>query len=201
MWVPWTIETTRRKSLTAFARQLAREMPGIELNASIMDASPTCWRRGYQADSTHMSAPNNPLISYWRQHIRNFTLPMLVPLYSTCITSMCLSNLAAHHPAVPLLYHYATLGCPMETGWPWTLKQITAAVECGPHISAMLPDATEQLRLEVRLDQANLVNWLDIKGHPPLPLKVSPIRMVPHRSHPYRAILDLSFAISGREDS
>ena len=43
--------------------------------------------------------------------------------------------------------------------------------------------------------QATLVPWNSIKDNPPPNLKVSPIAMVPHKSRPYRAILDLSFSL------
>jgi hypothetical protein len=56
-----------------------------------------------------------------------------------------------------------------------------------------------QLDLEIaeniKNDQATLVTWNSIKDNPPPQLKVSPIAMVPHKSRPYRAILDLSFSL------
>lgn len=74
-----------------------------------------------------------------------------------------------------------------------------AAIDRGPHISALAPDAATQLKNEVKekvaQQQARLVHWNDIKHDPPQQLKVSPIAMVPHKSRPYRAILDLSFEL------
>jgi hypothetical protein len=74
-----------------------------------------------------------------------------------------------------------------------------AAIDRGPHKSALSPDAIDQLQAEVaekvRCGQARLVNWNDIKDDPPPQLKISPISMVPHKSCHFRTILDLSFAI------
>ena len=44
---------------------------------------------------------------------------------------------AAEHPAAPMLVEHAKEGCPVDTGKNWMLKEITAAVERGPHVSAM----------------------------------------------------------------
>jgi hypothetical protein len=74
-----------------------------------------------------------------------------------------------------------------------------AAIDRGPHKSALSPEAIDQLHLEVaekvRCGQAKLVDWNDIKNDPPPQLKISPISMVPHKSRRFRTILDLSFAI------
>jgi hypothetical protein len=112
---------------------------------------------------------------------------------------MCPANLALHHPAADLLTEYATLGCPTEMGKPWTREQIEAAITRGPHISALDPEAAAQLRAEVdekvKLGQARLVMWDDIRHNPPPQLKISPIAMIPHKSRKFRAILDLSFPV------
>ena len=74
-----------------------------------------------------------------------------------------------------------------------------AAIDKGPHASALIPEAIEQLRREVAekvaSGQARVVRWDDIKHDPPPELKISPLAMVPHKSKPYRAILDLSFPV------
>jgi hypothetical protein len=75
-----------------------------------------------------------------------------------------------------------------------------AAIDKGPHISALVPAAIEQLRAEVQAKvvakQARVVKWDDIKHNPPPELKISPIAMIEHKSKPYRAILDLSFPVT-----
>jgi hypothetical protein len=112
---------------------------------------------------------------------------------------MCPSNLALHHPAAAKLLQYATGGCPCNTGKPWTKSQMWAAVERGPHVSALQKEAIEQLKGEiaekVRVGQCRVVNWDDIKHNPPAQLKISPLAMIPHKSRQFRAILDLSFRI------
>ena len=46
---------------------------------------------------------------------------------------------------------------------------------------------------EVRVGQAKLVLWDDIKENPPPQMKISPIAAIPHKSKVFRSILDLSF--------
>ena len=112
---------------------------------------------------------------------------------------MCPSNVALDHPAKEVLLQYAQDGCPVETGKQWTRQMIEAAVLRGPHVSALVPEAMEQLQSEVaekeKNDQVRVVNWDDIKDDLPKELKVSPIAMIPHKSRQFRAILDLSFGI------
>ena len=112
---------------------------------------------------------------------------------------MCPSGLALRHPAASTLLEYATKGCPVQSGKPWTRAAMQAAIDRGPHVSARAPEAIDQLRAEVeekvRCGQARLVDWNDIRDNPPKQLKISPISMVPHKSRRYRTILDLSFAI------
>ena len=113
--------------------------------------------------------------------------------------NMCPAGLALKHPAAPLLLDYATNGCPVQTGKPWTREQMEAAIRRGPHISALIPEAMKQLDAEVaekvRTNQARLIRWKDIQSDPPPELKISPVAMIPHKSRPYRAILDLSFSV------
>ena len=70
----------------------------------------------------------------------------------------------------------------------WTAEELEAAIERGPHISAMDPDAMKQLNAEVaekvKRGQVRVVNWDDIKSNPPPELKVSPIAMIPQKSIP-----------------
>eukprot|EP00956_Cyclotella_meneghiniana_P042622 scaffold248725_cov109-Cyclotella_meneghiniana.AAC.1 len=145
--------------------------------------------------------------SYWTTHEGKFRLPTESKQgLSEWKGSMCPSNLALHHPAAKKLLQYATGGCPCNTGKPWTKDEMWAAVERGPHVSALEQDAIEQLEGEiaekVRVGQCKVVDWDDIKNDPPKQLKISPLAMIPHKSRKYRAILDLSFRIRlkcGRE--
>ena len=109
-------------------------------------------------------------------------------------------GLALHHPAAATLLRYATKGCPVETGKHWSLEELEAAILKGPHKSALVPAAIEQLQAEVAekvaKGHARVVDWEQLKadGVPP-ELKISPIAMIPHKSRAFRAILDLSFGI------
>ena len=62
-------------------------------------------------------------------------------------------------------------------------------------VSAIVPETMEQLshKIEekVRIGQARVVRWEDIKETPPEKIKVSPMAMIPHKSRLARAILDL----------
>jgi hypothetical protein len=80
-----------------------------------------------------------------------------------------------------------------------------AAVERGPHVSALEHDAIAQLEEEipekVKAGQCKVVLWDDIKHNPPEQLKISPLAMIPHKSRKYRAILDLSFRLRLKNSS
>ena len=72
-----------------------------------------------------------------------------------------------------------------------------AAIERGPHCSALSDEAIAHFKAEVdkkvRTGQAKLVAWDSIKDNPPPELKILPIAAIPHKSKQFRSILDLSF--------
>ena len=113
--------------------------------------------------------------------------------------SMCPTERALAYPAAGLLKEWAILGCPSRTGKPWTRDEIWEAVACGPHRSALSPEAlvhfAEEAMEKVRTKQARIVLWDDIKDNPPKELKISPITAIPHKSKAFRSILDLSFQL------
>jgi hypothetical protein len=69
----------------------------------------------------------------------------------------------------------------------------------GPHQSSLAIDALAHFAAEsakkVKVGQAKLVLWDDIKHDPPPQLKISPIATIPHKSKAFRSILDLSFCL------
>jgi hypothetical protein len=73
------------------------------------------------------------------------------------------------------------------------------AVARGPHQSSRSPEAlthfSEESVAKVKVGQAKLVLWNDIKDKPPPQLKISPIAATPHKSKAFRLILDLSFRL------
>ena len=106
---------------------------------------------------------------------------------------------AEEHPAAHLLREYAETGCPVDVGEDWTLEQLEAAVEKGPHVSALEDDAIDQIQVEAREKEtqgfAKIYKWEELKQRLPAKLKLSPLAMIPHKSRKYRAILDLSFSL------
>ena len=53
------------------------------------------------------------------------------------------------HEAAELLTDWERFGCPTKTGRDWTLAEIQAAIDCGPHKSALEPDAIKHFADEV----------------------------------------------------
>ncbi len=106
---------------------------------------------------------------------------------------------ALRHEAAGLLSEWESFGCPTNNGRDWTLEEIQAAIDRGPHQSALEPEAIEHFAEEVqdKVDkgQARVVLWDEIKGSHPRQLKVSPVAAIPHKSRAYQSILDLSFAL------
>jgi len=80
-----------------------------------------------------------------------------------------------NHPAYDTLLQYATAGCPVDCGPPWTHEHLVAAVNRGPHLSAKTPDAAKYLQAEAkekeRQGQARIIKWDDIKNNPHKNLK------------------------------
>ena len=73
------------------------------------------------------------------------------------------------------------------------------AVALGPHQSSQYTKALAHFAVEcaekVRVGQAKLIRWDDIKDNPPPQLKISPIVAIPHKSNAFRSILDLSLSL------
>ena len=136
---------------------------------------------------------------YWATHEGDYRIPVPKMGPKKHKGGMCPSGLALYHDAANLLLDYAMNGCPVKTGQDWTVGMMQAAIDNGPHASALDPAAMEQLAMEVeqkeKKGQCKTVLWDDIKSSPPPQLKISPIAMIPHKSRQFRAILDLSFAI------
>jgi hypothetical protein len=138
--------------------------------------------------------------TYWSIYKGDFELPEAKEELKSWRNMMCPRGLALHHPAAAKLsQYYAMGGCPTNTGKNWSKEQKWAAVERGPHVSALNPDAIKQLKTEiadkVKVGQCKVVLWDDNKNDPPPQLKISPLAMIPHKSRNFRAILDLSFKL------
>jgi len=144
-------------------------------------------------------------VSYWSQYSGGGTIPTPLPNPTGWRGQMCPQNLALHHPAAATLLQYATGGCPVLSGQPWSLHEIEAAIARGNHASALSPAAVafhaSQLEVKLAEQQCRVVAWDEIKHNHPAQLKVSPLAMVPHKSRAFRAILDLSFPVRLADDS
>ncbi len=173
--------------------------PRLNNTAAVTGATTPRLRIENKRRRKHQQA-GQPRQQWWKEYQGTFDVPspcMEPP--TTYRNNMCPRGLALSHPAADHLLQYASKGCPVHTGTPWTIDQMRAAIERGPHISALVPDAMAQLDEEVKekvqKGQARIVKWKDVATDPPPQLKISPVAMVPHSSRPYRAILDLSFLI------
>ena len=103
------------------------------------------------------------------------------------------------HEAIPLLNGFANEGCPVDCGPDWSRQQIELLLRRGPHTSAKALKAVVQLRAETKEKCVNgyarVVRWKELKNNIPPRLKISPVAMIPHKSKPFRCILDLSFRL------
>ena len=86
--------------------------------------------------------------SRWTKHTATFKLPPNMKGPPPDAGTMHPSGLALHHPAADHLFQYATKGCPAETGKDWTVEMMQAAIDRGPHSSAMEPDAMAYIQSE-----------------------------------------------------
>ena len=79
------------------------------------------------------------------------------------------------------------------------VAEMEVVVMRGHHVSALQPEAMNQLTMEVeakeKKGQCNVIVWDEIKGNLPPETKVSPLAMITHKSRLFRAILDLSFVV------
>ena len=108
----------------------------------------------------------------------------------TYLNSMCPKGLALHHPAAAKLLQYATKGCPVNLGKPWTLEMMAAAIERGPHALARVREAIEQQNKEAREKEAKgqckIIEWEGLKkSGVPKQLKILPLAMIPHKSRAF----------------
>ena len=145
---------------------------------------------------------HQPIKTQWEQHRGETLLPgdHWEHRHKTAeAREMAPQGLALEHEAATILEDWEQFGCPTKTGRDWTLDEIQAAIDRGPHKSALEPEAidhfAEEVADKVKKGQARVVLWDDIRHNHPRQLKVSPVAAIPHKSRAYRSILDLSFAL------
>ena len=157
----------------------------------------------------NVTSPLDPNVTYRPPPIPTPqpNLPPLTPTQSKSHKTKSLMqprNKALRHPAADALLQYASDGCPLDCGQDWTMEQMEAAIQKGPHQSAQSPEASNALRTEalerITGGSCRVMKWKDIKDNPPPKLKISPIAAIPHKSQLFRMILDLSYKLKMDKD-
>ena len=100
------------------------------------------------------------------------------------------------HPFVATLEHWAS-GVSALCGEPWSEAAICAAIERGPHMSALTPEARdlidEEMKYQIQAGFSEMVLWRTIQHPYPTNLKVSPLAVIPQVGRRGRLLLDLLF--------
>ena len=175
------------------------EQPRLNSGENVTGATKEKHRKENKRKRQQKQIQQTPQPSFWEKYKGQFSIPTPKTTRDEYRGQMCPSGAALEHPAADILLDYAHGGCPVNSGSDWTVDMMTAAITRGPHKSALDPEAMAQLQDEVKekvkVGQATVVLWDDIKDSPPSQLKISPIAMIPHKSRKFRAILDLSYRI------
>ena len=170
------------------------EEPGANQQAKVVPKQTEVLTPSWSSTNDTTSKVVKPTIVEVDKH-----LSTKVAVEGECCSLMFPQGRALSHPAGPLLLRYATQGYPVECGQPWTKAEMRAAVEKGPHISALDPDAARQFRAKAAEKEqqgvCKIVKWDDVKDDPPTQLKISLLAAVPHKLQTFRAILDLSYQL------
>jgi hypothetical protein len=171
--------------------------PSLDSTGGVVTGSDTPKHRIENKRRRKATLANQAIKSQWTIYQGEFELPVQPTPLEMHRGEMCPSGMALLHPAANLLKEWATYGCPTNTGKQWTPDQMQAAVDRGPHWSALTDDAIARFRNDVdkkvKSGQAKLVAWDSIKDNLPAELKISPIVAIPHKSKQFCLILDLSF--------
>ena len=110
---------------------------------------------------------------------------------------------ALRHPAAKDLLEYATKGCPVDCGRPWTKEELQAAIDKGNSKTMDNIDAIRCCREEalqkVKEGHCTLISWNSIKDEPNKNLKISPIAAIQHKSRKFRMILNLAYKLKVKQ--
>jgi hypothetical protein len=105
-----------------------------------------------------------PIKTQWEQHRGETLLPgdHWEHRHKTAeAREMAPQTLALEHEAATILEDWEKFGCPTKTGRDWTLNEIQAAIDRGPHKSALEPEAiahfAEEVADKVKKGQARVV--------------------------------------------
>ena len=99
------------------------------------------------------------------------------------------------HPAFVATLEQWASGVLGSCGEPWS----AAAVNRGPHTSALTPEARilieEEMQYQIQAGLSEMVRWDSMCGLHPANLKVSPLAVIPQVGRRGCLLLDLSFAV------
>jgi hypothetical protein len=155
------------KHMTTGPKEIAALLPGLTPPTFQTTGEPIKGRdRGQHRKENkikqQMTQALQPQGTYWTTHkgeVQQTANTMKRPEYRN---SMCPTGLALDHPATKTLQEYATYGCPVKMGEPWTKAEIWEAVKRGPHVSALSAKAPEHFKQEackkVAMGQATIVD-------------------------------------------
>ena len=106
---------------------------------------------------------------------------------------------AKDHEAIPLLQGYTRDGFPVDCGDDLSREHTELMLQHGPHQSDLAKKAVCQLHQEttdkITHKNSRMVKSGDIKNKISQKLNISPVAMIPHKSKPYRCILDILFTL------
>ena len=140
-------------------------------------------RHALQEQQMHMTM--------WSTHTGHASLPPKQEQPLEYRNEMCPAGIATSHPAGELLSQWSQLGCPTQTGRLWSKEEMWEAVARGPYQSSLSIEALVHFAAEsakkVKVGQAKLELWGDIKHDPPPQLKISPIAAIPHKSKAFQS--------------
>jgi hypothetical protein len=89
------------------------------------------------------------------------------------------------HPFAPTLHEWSDVGYPVDCGPDWAWETIEAAVQRGPHKSAMDPENRETvgdgIAYQVKAGFCKIYSWKEIQRLKPRRLKISPMAVVPQK--------------------
>jgi len=81
----------------------------------------------------------------------------------------------------------------VDCGKSWSKEHLEAAVNHGPHISAISPEVAVCLQQEalekVAQGEAEIIKWDDIINAPHPNLKISPLAAIPHKSRLHSGLI------------
>ena len=173
--------------------------PILEQTGGLLTGAETDKLRLQNRRRRHVLQEQQVPTTLWSTHTGHASLPPKHEQPLEYRNEMCPSGIATSHPAGELLSEWSKMGCPTKTGRPRSNEEMWEAVAWGPHQSSRSTEALAHFAAEsakkVRVGQAKLVLWDNIKDNPPPQLNISPIAAIPHKSKAFRSILDLSFSL------